>query len=227
MTWLRLPDNWPQPVAAAVTLLLLTALDVIGTIAAKEAVERRSVMSIAYAAIGTCGFVMMWWIFASSLRLNGLVVITVGWCVLVQVAVLFLNHFTYGEELPPGKLIAVVLAIAAQVYLLVGPGPERPEETSVRVPAISAYKTTVSMDQQILATTMVGQQSGAAVAVRSGRHVAPAADQPRPAHASGRPVSASVYRPGRHAAIDPGKEPVWATGKDRVGADSWSRLLQP
>ena len=40
MTWLRLPDNWPQPVAAAVTLLLLTALDVIGTIAAYWSFER-------------------------------------------------------------------------------------------------------------------------------------------------------------------------------------------
>jgi len=189
MIWLRLPDSWPPPAAAAVTLLLLTALDVTGTIAAKEAVERRSAEALWFAAAGAAVFVLMFWVFASSLRLTGLVVVTVGWCVLVQVAVLFLDRLHYGEPLPPGKILAVVLAVAAQVYLVAGPSPAAAAQAEALDPAAPAVRLSELLEQTVPGSGPDGGQrpatgrhaaSTADPGPRRGRHVAP---DGRPAHA--------------------------------------------
>ena len=39
---IRVPDSWPQPVVAILAMALLAVLDLVGAVAAKEAVERRS-----------------------------------------------------------------------------------------------------------------------------------------------------------------------------------------
>jgi hypothetical protein len=121
--WLRLPDSWPAPAVATTALVLLTVLDLAGTVAAKEAIERRSAP---IAVAGALIWVLMFWVFASTLRVTGLVVVTVGWCVLVQVSVLLMDRFHYGVTMSPGKYVAVVLAVAAQVYLLAGPSEQAP-----------------------------------------------------------------------------------------------------
>ena len=116
--WLRLPSSWPPQVDAAVALLLLSTLDLAGTTAAKEAVDRKSAP---IAATGALLFVVMFWVFASTLRVSNLVAVTFGWCVLVQVGVVVLDRFRYGTQLAPGKYIAVVVLLLAQAYLLIGP----------------------------------------------------------------------------------------------------------
>jgi hypothetical protein len=121
MEWLRLPGS--PPVATATALLLLTGLDLLGSAAAQEAVERRSAP---IAAGGALIFVAMFFVFAATLRISGLVVITVGWCVLVQVGVVLMDHFRSHVTLPPAKLLAVALAVAAQVYLVAGPAAREP-----------------------------------------------------------------------------------------------------
>ena len=140
--WLRTPTNWPAPVVAVGALLALTVLDLAGSSLAKEAVQRRSVP---IAAAGAGLFVLMFWIFASTLAVANLVAVTVGWCVLVQIGVLLMDHFRYGSDLPAGKYVAVVVALAAQVYLLAGPSGESSARTlALPEPALAESNVTIS-----------------------------------------------------------------------------------
>jgi hypothetical protein len=86
---IRLPDTWPGLVVAAVAMLALAALDLGGSFAAKEAVERR------WPQIGLLG------------------------CALIlQVGVIMLDRLRYGSDLSLGKWLAMGVMLTAQAYLL-------------------------------------------------------------------------------------------------------------
>lgn len=100
----------------ALALVLLTGLDIAASLAAKEAVARRSPL---IAVVGAVLFVGMFYVLASVLARNAdLAVITFGWSVLVQVGVLLLDRFRYGVHFTSGQWVAVALALTAQMYLL-------------------------------------------------------------------------------------------------------------
>jgi hypothetical protein len=80
-------------------MVLLAALDILGALAAKEAVLRRSPL---LALVGVPCFVLLFWVYASSLQYVDLGPVTLGWVVLLQVAVLLLDRFRYGVDLAPG-----------------------------------------------------------------------------------------------------------------------------
>jgi hypothetical protein len=115
---IRFPQAWPQPVVAAVAMLLLAALDLAGAWAAKEAASRRSP---GMAVLGGLLFLLLFWVYASSLQYAELAPVTFGWVVLLQVGVLLLDRFRYQAPLPPGAWVAVVVLLAAQAYLLLAP----------------------------------------------------------------------------------------------------------
>lgn len=115
---IRFPQSWPQPAVAALAMLLLAALDLAGAWAAKEAVTRRSV---GMAALGGLLFLLLFWVYASSLQYADLAPVTFGWVVLLQVGVLLLDRFRYQATLPRGAWVAVVVLLAAQAYLLLAP----------------------------------------------------------------------------------------------------------
>ena len=116
---IRVPDSWPQPLVAALAMLALAVLDLAGAFAAKEAVERRSPV---IAGLGAIAFLLLFWVYASSLQYAELAPVTLGWIVLLQVGVLLLDRFRYDAHLPHGAWVAVVVILAAQVYLLFLPG---------------------------------------------------------------------------------------------------------
>jgi len=120
---IRVPDSWPQPVVAILAMALLAVLDLAGAVAAKEAVERRSP---AMAALGVLLFVLLFWVFASSLQVSELAPVTFGWVVILQVGVVLLDRFKYGVTLPTGKWVAIAILLVAQAYLLLGPTKEAP-----------------------------------------------------------------------------------------------------
>jgi hypothetical protein len=62
---IRLPDSWPHGLVAVLAMLVLALLDLGGAFAAKEAVLRRS---MPMAAVGVTLFVLLFWVYASSLR---------------------------------------------------------------------------------------------------------------------------------------------------------------
>jgi hypothetical protein len=124
---IRVPDSWPQPVVAILAMALLAVLDLAGAVAAKEAVERRSP---AMAALGVLLFVLLFWVFASSLQVSELAPVTFGWVVILQVGVVLLDRFKYGVTLPTGKWVAIAILLVAQAYLLLGPTKEAPAAPS-------------------------------------------------------------------------------------------------
>jgi hypothetical protein len=115
---LRVPEGWPQPVAAAVAMILLAVLDLAGSLAAKEAVERRSV-GLAVAGAGC--FLAVFWVYMSSLQVAELSAVTFGWVVILQVGVVLLDRFRYGVIPAPGTWLAIAVLLAAQAYLILAP----------------------------------------------------------------------------------------------------------
>ncbi len=115
---LRAPATWSTPVVAAVAMLLLAAVDLAAAYATKEAVVRRSP---SWALAGVTLFVLLFYVYASSLQYAELALVTLGWVVALQVGVLLLDRFRYGQALSADKWVAVGLIIAAQVYLLAAP----------------------------------------------------------------------------------------------------------
>ena len=112
---LRAPASWPTPVVAAVAMLLLAAVDLAGAWVAKEAVVRRS---LPWGAAGIALFVLLFYVYASSLQYAELALVTLGWVVVLQVGVLLLDHLRYGSALSADKWVAVAVILAAQAYLL-------------------------------------------------------------------------------------------------------------
>jgi hypothetical protein len=122
---LRAPASWPEPVIAVVAMVVLAVVDLGAAYATKEAVVRRSP---SWAAGGAVLFVLLFYIYASSLQYAELALVTLGWVVVLQVGVLLLDRFRYGQTLSADKWVAVVVILAAQGYLLM-PSPGRSAST--------------------------------------------------------------------------------------------------
>jgi hypothetical protein len=120
---LRAPASWPTPVVAAVAMLLLAAVDLAGAYVAKEAVVRRS---LPWAVAGIALFVLLFYVYASSLQYAELALVTLGWVVVLQVGVLVLDHVRYGNALSADKWVAVAVILAAQAYLLLASSAAAP-----------------------------------------------------------------------------------------------------
>jgi hypothetical protein len=130
--FIRVPDSWSQPVVAVVAMAVLAALDLAGAYAAKEAVDRRSA---GMAALGVLLFVLLFWVFASSLQVAELAPVTFGWVVILQVGVVLLDRFRYGVTLPTSKWVAVAVLLLAQAYLLLGPTGEKSSPAAAPEPS--------------------------------------------------------------------------------------------
>ena len=120
---LRAPASWPTPVVAAVAMLLLAAVDLAGAYVAKEAVVRRS---LPWGITGIALFVLLFYVYASSLQYAELTLVTLGWVVVLQVGVLLLDHLRYGSVLSADKWVAVAVILAAQAYLLLASSQSTP-----------------------------------------------------------------------------------------------------
>ncbi|HEY7720817.1 MAG TPA: hypothetical protein VIB11_03175 [Pedococcus sp.] len=115
---IKAPASWPVPVVATVAMLGLATLDLVGAVAAKQWVEHRGGPAL---AVGLGAFVLLWWVYASSLQYAELAVVTLGWVVVLQVGLVLVDRFRYAVEMPPGKWVAIGVVLAAQAYLLLAP----------------------------------------------------------------------------------------------------------
>lgn len=115
---IKLPSSWPLPVVATLAMAALAALDLLGAIAAKEWVERNDTVAL---GLGMLAFLLLFWVYASSLQYAELAVVTMGWIVLLQVGIVILDKVHYGANLPSDKIAAIVVILAAQGYLLLAP----------------------------------------------------------------------------------------------------------
>jgi hypothetical protein len=118
---LKLPASWPLPVVATLCMSALAALDLFGAFAAKEWAEKQNPAAL---VVGALSFLVLFWVYASSLQYAELAVVTMGWIVLLQVGILVIDRVAFDSSLPAGKLAAVVVILAAQGYLVLAPsGP--------------------------------------------------------------------------------------------------------
>ncbi|HYN67541.1 MAG TPA: hypothetical protein VES93_11685 [Ornithinibacter sp.] len=118
MPLIKLPTSWPLPVVATMCMAALAGLDLIGAYAAKEWAEKQNTVAL---ALGALAFLVLFWVYASSLQYAELAVVTMGWIVLLQVGILLIDRFYFGTTLPTGKLVAVVIILTAQGYLVLAP----------------------------------------------------------------------------------------------------------
>ena len=119
---IRLPEAWPVPVVATVAMVCLAGLDLAGAVLAKEWAQHGGVRAL---VLGAGTFLVLFWVYASSLRYAELAVVTMGWVVLLQVGLVLIDRWRYGVELPVGKWVAVGIVLAAQGYLVLAPGAEQ------------------------------------------------------------------------------------------------------
>lgn len=118
MPLIKLPTSWPLPVVATLCMAALAGLDLIGAYAAKEWAEKQNTVAL---GLGALSFLVLFWVYASSLQYAELAVVTMGWIVLLQVGILLIDRFHFGTTLPTGKLVAVVIILTAQGYLVLAP----------------------------------------------------------------------------------------------------------
>jgi hypothetical protein len=115
---IKVPPAWPVPVIATIAMVLLAALDLAGAVAAKEWADDGNVRGL---VLGSASFLVLWWVYASSLKYAELSLVTMGWIVLLQVGLLLIDRWRYGVELSTGKWVAVAVVLLAQGYLLLTP----------------------------------------------------------------------------------------------------------
>jgi hypothetical protein len=119
---IKAPEAWPVPVVATLAMVLLAGLDLVGALFAKEWAENGSIRAL---VLGAGAFVVLFWVYASSLRYAELALVTMGWVVMLQVGLVLIDRWRYGVELPAGKWVAIGVVLVAQGYLVLAPGIER------------------------------------------------------------------------------------------------------
>lgn len=115
---MSLGDWVPTPVAATLAMAALAGLDLIGALAAKEWSEGHGYR---WAVLGVASFVVLFYVYASSLQYAELAVVTMGWIVLLQLGLVVIDWFRFDAHLSPSKLVAIGVILLAQGYVVLGP----------------------------------------------------------------------------------------------------------
>jgi hypothetical protein len=119
---IKAPEAWPVPVVATVAMVCLAGLDLLGAVLAKEWAENGNVRALVR---GAGAFLVLFWVYASSLRYAELALVTMGWVVMLQVGLVLIDRWRYGVELPTGKWVAIGIVLVAQAYLVLAPTAEQ------------------------------------------------------------------------------------------------------
>jgi len=115
---LGVPASWDFYVLSLAAMLALAGLDFVGALFAKEWAERQHA---GFFLAGLLCFGVLFAVYAASLRVAELSVVTFGWIVFLQVGLLVLDRVRYGVELPPGKWAAIAVILVLQAYLILVP----------------------------------------------------------------------------------------------------------
>lgn len=124
---IKAPEAWPVPVVATIAMVFLAGLDLAGAVLAKEWAENGSVRAL---VLGAGAFLVLFWVYASSLRYAELALVTMGWVVMLQVGLVLVDRWRYGVELPVGKWVAIGVVLLAQAYLVLAPSASQAGATA-------------------------------------------------------------------------------------------------
>jgi len=112
------PASWRFYAVSLGAMLALAGLDVVGSVFAKEWAEGRH---LGWFFAGLLCFGVLFTVYATSLKVAELSVVTFGWIVFLQVGLLLYERLRYGFELPPAKWAAIAAILALQAYLILAP----------------------------------------------------------------------------------------------------------
>jgi hypothetical protein len=115
MPLLRLPEGIPRLVIAVGAMLMLAGLDVVGALLARRWAHGGSLL---WFGAGAACFVVLFWVYGSSLRYADLIPVTFGWIVALQVGLMLIQSVRSANAIPPGRWAAAVAIIALEGYLL-------------------------------------------------------------------------------------------------------------
>jgi hypothetical protein len=102
-------------------MLLLAGLDMAGAVLAKEWTLRQHP---GWFLAGLLTFGVLFAVYAASLHVAELSVVTLGWVVFLQVGLVVIDTVRYGVSFPPGKWLAIVAILLLQAFLVLGPNGE-------------------------------------------------------------------------------------------------------
>lgn len=112
------PAGWRFPLITGGAIVVLAGLDLLGAVLAKEWADRHHA---AWFLAGFATFGVLFAIYAASLRVAELTVVTFGWIIVLQVGLLLIERFRYGVTLSPAKWLAIGLIIALEAFLILAP----------------------------------------------------------------------------------------------------------
>ncbi len=115
---LSVPAGWRFYLISLAAMVALAGLDMLGALLAKEWAERHHG---AWFLAGLLTFGVLFAVYAASLRVAELSVVTFGWIVILQVGLLLFDRFRYGVVFPPAKWLAIALILALQADLVLAP----------------------------------------------------------------------------------------------------------
>jgi hypothetical protein len=115
-------ERWRFYLLSVGAMLALAGLDFIGSVFAKEWTLRHH-PGLFLAGLAT--FVVLYVVFAASLRFAELSVVAFGWIVFLQIGLVILDRVRYDVIFPPGKWVAIAVMLMLQAYLVLAPNAAR------------------------------------------------------------------------------------------------------
>ena len=108
----------PRFMLLAGAMVILAGLDFGGALLAKQWADNGNRLCF---AIGLLTFVVLFAVYATSLKTAELSVVTMGWVVLLQVGLILIDRFRYDVSMSPEKWAAIVVILLLQAYLILDP----------------------------------------------------------------------------------------------------------
>ena len=120
-SWLEasaIPGGWRFYAVSFAAMLALAGLDMAGAVLAKEWTLRQHPL---WFLAGLLTFGVLFAVYAASLHLAELSVVTMGWIVFLQVGLLAIDSLRYGLSFSPDKWFAIAAILVLQAYLVLAP----------------------------------------------------------------------------------------------------------
>ncbi|CAN5600545.1 hypothetical protein BH09CHL1_BH09CHL1_15530 [soil metagenome] len=96
-------------------MIALTVLDIIGALAAKQWSEQRHPI---YFAGGLIAFGLLFTVYAKSLDIAELPVVTLGWVVCLQIGITLVDRIVYHTPVPFQTWVVIGIIVVLQGYLM-------------------------------------------------------------------------------------------------------------
>jgi hypothetical protein len=117
---LRAPESMPGVVVAVVAMVVLAGLDIAGALLARRWATGGSTL---WFLAGALCFVVLFWVYGSSLRYADLVCVTFGWIAALQVGLLIAGQVASSAAVPLRTWVIAGVIIALEGVLLASSNP--------------------------------------------------------------------------------------------------------